>query len=516
MKHMRISYLIIAVALCFCAPFFAEGKADDLLQQAESSLSQKDFTKARYFYIQAYRAFTTEGNYAQAINCGTKAATLYYRENYYQEAFELCRNMTQFLIEEEQKAEKVFYDQRFQLTNERLQMYIKLRNTAQAQLQLSTLNNIADQSGSEKLAEELLYNEAIYYYTFGQNDRGDESFNKLASRFKNRKDYDKVSECYKQLIAAARTANNASLMERTYEKYIVWTDSVKALNAQDELGALQLKYDESKKTIEEKDDQLSGKQYLIAGLCTLAVILTAALVALAFMLLRFIVVNKKLKNIIQTTNEHGEQQSRFIQSISEQMKPTLDALDSSTGELSTAVPQKESIQKHIDALRLFSENIQELSALENSLMETYETQTFNVGTFCKKTMEKISDKVHPDVELVVDAPPLEVKSNPEQLERILLHLLNNAALYTTSGKIWLEFKRKGAHLCHLIVTDNGTGISDERKENLFKPFNEVKDLAEGDGLGLPICALIAGKLNGSLSIDKDYRKGSRFVLVLKV
>ena len=35
--------------------------------------------------------------------------------------------MTQFLLTEEQKAQKTFYDQRFQLTKERLQMYIKLK-----------------------------------------------------------------------------------------------------------------------------------------------------------------------------------------------------------------------------------------------------------------------------------------------------------------------------------------------------------------------------------------------------
>ena len=36
-------------------------------------------------------------------------------------------------------------------------------------------------------------------------------------------------------------ANNAPLMERTYESYIVWTDSVKALTAQDELNVLKRK-----------------------------------------------------------------------------------------------------------------------------------------------------------------------------------------------------------------------------------------------------------------------------------
>ena len=103
-------------------------------------------------------------------------------------------------------------------------------------------------------------------------------------------------------------------------------------------------------------------------------------------------------------------------------------------------------------------------------------------------------------------PQLEIKTNAEHLEQVLLHLLKNAALYTSSGNIRLEFKRKGAHVCQFIITDNGTGIPDDLKENLFKPFNEAKDLAQGDGLGLPICALMASKLNGTLSIDKEYKK----------
>lgn len=514
---MRITYFIITLAICFCTSLFAESRANDYMKQAQNCLEQKDFTKARYLYLQAYRAFANEGDYTQAINCGTKATYLYYRENYYQEAFELCRQMTQFLLTEEQKAQKTFYDQRFLLTKERLQMYIKLKNAAQAQLQLNTLDNLASQAGSDKLAEDVLYTQASYYYTFGQNGQGDASFNKLITQYKDKKEFDKVSDCYRNLIKIARTANNAPLMERTYEKYIVWTDSVKALNAKDELGALQLKYDDSLKTIQEKDDTLSGKQYMIVGLCTFVVILIVALVLLGILLMRFIMLNKKLKNIIRTTNEHSEQQTQFIQSISEQMKPTLDKLDVSAAELQTAAPrQANAIRARVNALKQFSINIQELSSLESTLMEPYEVQSFNVGSFCKKTMDKVRDKIQPDVEVIVDAPQLEVKTNAEQLERILLHLLNNAALYTSSGKIWLEFKRKGAHLCHIIVADNGTGIPDEQKENLFKPFNEVKDLADGDGLGLPICALIANKLNGSLSIDMDYKKGCRFILVLQI
>ena len=50
-------------------------------------------------------------------------------------------------------------------------------------------------------------------------------------------------------------------MERTYESYIVWTDSVKALTAQDELNVLKRKYDESLQTIQDKDSTLSAKRF---------------------------------------------------------------------------------------------------------------------------------------------------------------------------------------------------------------------------------------------------------------
>ena len=302
-----------------------------------------------------------------------------------------------------------------------------------------------------------------------------------------------------------------------YDKYIVWTDSVKALTAEDKLGALQQKYDQSLQTIQEKDDKLSVKQYMIVGLITFVVILIAALLFLGFLLLRFIVLNKKLKKIIQTTNEHSEQQAQFIQNISVQMEPTLNKLSASAKELQAVAPkQAEDVWTRVEALKQFTVHIQELSSLENTLMEPYEVSSFNVGNFSKKIVEKVKGDIQPEVNLVTDVPQLEIKTNAEHLEQVLLHLLKNAALYTSSGNIRLEFKRKGAHVCQFIITDNGTGIPDDLKENLFKPFNEAKDLAQGDGLGLPICALMASKLNGTLSIDKEYKKGCRFVLVLQI
>ena len=50
-------------------------------------------------------------------------------------------------------------------------MYIKLRNTAQAQLQLNMLDNLAEESGNPELTEELLYTKTDYFYIFEQKKR---------------------------------------------------------------------------------------------------------------------------------------------------------------------------------------------------------------------------------------------------------------------------------------------------------------------------------------------------------
>lgn len=464
-------------------------------------LGKKEYIRARYLFLQAYNSFSTHDKYEKAVECGINASALYHRENYYKEAFRLLRGAEQMVNNGEQKSEKTMPDLHFRISKERLQMYINLKNPARAKEQLARLEETAKASRNDSLNNDLLYTQANYYYTFGMNAQGDAAINRLIGQYKELKSYDKVNECYKTLIGIARKANNAGLVARTYDKYILWTDSVKALTAQDELNVLKRKYDESLVTIQEKDDSLSAKQYIIIGLCVLAAILAAVLIFGTIVLLRFIVLTRKQKKTISIANEHNELKTKFIQNISAQMEPTLDTLDASL--------------PGVKALHTFSNHIQELSELESTLSEPYEMQEKNISTFCESIMDKIKGKTQEDVTLAVNAPKLNVKINPEQLERILLHLLENAAQYTPAGgKIWLDFKKRGARTHQFIVSDTGCGIPEEQHENIFKPFTEVKDLTQGDGLGLPICSLIATKMNGSLTLDSGYSKGARFILEL--
>lgn len=498
----RVTRLLIIIALCYLSlPVAAQGKGDDLQKQAMESLEKKEYIRARYMFLQAYNAYISAAQYEQAVACGVQATALYHRENYYNEAFELLYSVEQNLIDGEQKTGRQMPALRYPITRERLQMYIKLRKSASAKDQLAKLKGWAEAAKVDSLATDLLYTQANYYYTFGQTQQGDAAFNALVQRYAEQKDYDKARACYKEMIAMGRRSGSVPLVTRAYDKYMAWNDSIRAIEAQEKYDALKAQYETSLQTIEEKDDSLAARQYTIIGLCVLALILAAALVLGAVVLLRFVMQTRKQKKVIETVNEHNALKTQFIHNISAQMKPTLDTLDAK--------------QPGVQALLAFSDHIEELSALEDTLTEPYEMEETNVFSFCEGVMDQVRNKVRDNVSLNVNAPKLTVKINKEHVARILLHLLQNAAEHTPAeGKIWLDFKKRGAHTHQFIVTDTGAGIPEEQRANLFKPFSELKDLTQGDGLGLPICSLEATKMNGSLALETDYTKGARFVLEL--
>lgn len=455
--------LIIGLMAAFClgSHSHAQDRAADLMKQAQENLDKHSYITARYLFLKAYNAFAAEDRYEQAVICGVNACALYHRENYYKEAFELLGNAEQTVTAGEKKTGKEMPALRYPIIKERMRMYLNIGKTGNAKTQLDLLEDVAKKAATDSLKTDLLYTQAAYYYTLRQNEKGD--------------------GIVKQLIEE----NNRQQASEAQSKY----------------DTLKQQYDASLQTIKGKDSSLSAKQYLILGLCILSVILAAVLIGVAVILLRFFILTRKQKKAIALANEHNELKTQFIQNISAQMDPTLDTLDKR--------------QPGVQALKDFAQHIQELSDLEQSLSEPYETQEKNVCTFCEEVMNKVQKGEKTNLTLSVNAPKLGVKICPEQLEHILLHLLTNAVHYTPDGgKVTLDFKKRGAHTHQFIVTDTGCGIPDEQRGNLFKPFSEIKDLTQGDGLGLPICSLMAIRMNGNLTLDENYTKGARFVLEL--
>jgi signal transduction histidine kinase len=470
----------------------------ELHQRAETEEARQNVANARSLYIRAFEGYVGKGQMEDGVACGVKATSLYYKENLYKEAFEFLRKVDQS-IEGSKVSDKAAL--RYQTSKERMQMYMRMRKADRIKEQLNTMEGYASRSTDEAVKNDLLYNKAIYYYTFGQTAQGDVVFKEMATKLTAQKDYDKVDEVYQTLIANGRKSGNASLVDRAYSSYIVWKDSVEAIKTAEERDSLERQITMNEEIIADKDDSLSARQLTISGLIVLVVILAVVLVLGALVLVRFMALTRSQKKTIRLSNESNAAKAKFISNISAQLEPTLKKMDEK--------------QPEVKALLSFSNHIQTLSDVENT--DGVELEEKQILPLCEALADDVRNKISSDVTLVVTVPKMEVKIHEEYLTYILRHLLDNAVFFTPAGgKITFEFKKRSPHTYQFLITNTGAVIPEEKREDIFKPFLEIHDLTQGDGLGLPICKQMALKMHGDLDVDPAFTKGTRFVLNLHV
>jgi len=118
------------------------------------------------------------------------------------------------------------------------------------------------------------------------------------------------------------------------------------------------------------------------------------------------------------------------------------------------------------------------------------------------------------VELATLAPDLYARGQPERLQRIIGHLVNNAldATEADQGRVWIETRRHGSQAV-LTVGDQGVGMSEDFiRERLFKPFQSTK--SAGMGIGSYECLQYVQELGGKIEVDSQPAQGTRIILLV--
>jgi two-component system nitrogen regulation sensor histidine kinase NtrY len=126
---------------------------------------------------------------------------------------------------------------------------------------------------------------------------------------------------------------------------------------------------------------------------------------------------------------------------------------------------------------------------------------------------------HPGLELVTrhaeDLPLCEV--DPDHIKRAVLNLVDNAvqAVGATGGAVTVEthFVTDSGRV-RIVVGDSGPGIPVEDRDKLFLPHFSTK--VTGMGLGLPIVSEIVSEHGGTVSVEDNEPRGSRFIIELPV
>lgn len=114
---------------------------------------------------------------------------------------------------------------------------------------------------------------------------------------------------------------------------------------------------------------------------------------------------------------------------------------------------------------------------------------------------------------------------PQELSRVLLNIINNAcyALHEKQqqkiegyrSKLDVQTAKEGEELV-IRITDNGPGIPEKVRPQIFNPFFTTKPTGEGNaGLGLSICyEIIVQNLGGKLEVQSEEGKFTEFIIRL--
>lgn len=115
-------------------------------------------------------------------------------------------------------------------------------------------------------------------------------------------------------------------------------------------------------------------------------------------------------------------------------------------------------------------------------------------------------------------------SDTSQLEQVLANVLANAVQFTDTGCITLSIFSQpledGTLFIELSVTDTGQGISADRLQSVFDPFDhsgaKISGKFGGSGLGLPLCKGLVEQMGGEIWIESEESVGTTVRFTMRI
>ena len=194
----------------------------------------------------------------------------------------------------------------------------------------------------------------------------------------------------------------------------------------------------------------------------------------------------------------------------------VESLDRAAGESGAAPPEK--VKRYLKAMSEESQRCRELLATVREFAGSAEpgTSAVDLGALCRGAARLVAhEAMRRQIEVRVEAQALTpVSGQSHRLAQAVLALVINAVdASPQGGKVAVE-ARAGVDEVSVSVEDQGAGVAEQIREQLFEPFVSTRSPADGLGLGLMACRVIAEQHGGSVDWRPNPERGSRFVLRL--
>jgi signal transduction histidine kinase len=221
-----------------------------------------------------------------------------------------------------------------------------------------------------------------------------------------------------------------------------------------------------------------------------------------------------------------EVRSRVITTVSHELRTPVTAIYGASRTLERAEPLGEQVRREL--LAVIAKESERLARITSDILTTeslaaglsLELAVVDARATLADTVRAAAAAAPAGTHLVATLPdePVEILTDRTRLQQVLTNLLDNAVKYSPGGGRVEARLESEADRVTIEVRDEGVGIPEEAREDVFRRFYRVDPALTGGvggtGLGLYISRQIVEAMGGRIHVEGNEPRGSRFVVSL--
>lgn len=242
-----------------------------------------------------------------------------------------------------------------------------------------------------------------------------------------------------------------------------------------------------------------------------------------------------LEKARQEAVEANQAKSQFLSSMSHDIRTPMNAIVGMTEIALKNIQETDRVEDCLKKVKLSSKHLLGLinDVLDMSKIESGKMTLNNNQVSLRETMSDIVNIIQPQIKakaqyfdiFIKDIKNEDVYCDSTRLNQVLLNILSNAVKYTMEGgtvhvHLYQEESPRGTDYVrtHFIIKDNGIGMSREFQTKIFDTFTredtERTSKIMGTGLGMAITKRIVDLMEGTIELQSELNKGSKFHVIL--
>ena len=237
----------------------------------------------------------------------------------------------------------------------------------------------------------------------------------------------------------------------------------------------------------------------------------------------------KLQKAVDDARAANEAKTRFLFNMSHDIRTPMNAIMGFSELLKTHIDEKERALDYIEKIHTSStfllsiiNYVLEMARIESgeAALKTEEGNFEELVHSLQAVFEPTVNEKHLEYTCTLDVQHKYVICDKTKVREIILNIVSNSLKYTPEGgKVAFNITEEPSEhtdesIYKIVVEDTGIGMSKEYLPHIYEEFTREHSTTEskviGTGLGLPIVKSLVDLMNGTIDVESELGKGTRF------